>query len=121
MGYIRNHAIVVSGWSAERVMRAHTCALATFERHGLGRLVSGIVQHITNGGAAFFVSPDGSKEGWEPSDQGNAARAELIAWLRSKDAADLYLDWCELVLGGDDGEYTVTASRNHEQFAPENL
>lgn len=67
MGYIRNETIVVSGWEAERVLRAHAAASAIFDERGMGRLVSGLTQHITNGGAAFFIAPDGSKEGWEAS------------------------------------------------------
>lgn len=117
MGYIRNETIVVSGWSAERVLRAHGAACVFFDNHGMGRLVSGLVQHITNGGAAFFVAPDGSKEGWETSDRGKAARDELIEWLKHKDQEDLYLDWALIVLGGDDHEFTVSDSAAETETA----
>jgi hypothetical protein len=110
MGYIRNETMVVSGWDAARVLRAHGAASAIFDSHKIGRLVSGLVQHLTNGGAAFFISPDGSKEGWHDSDLGDAARKEFIAWLRTDEARKLYLDWALIVLGGDDGEFTVTQS-----------
>ena len=114
MGYIRNQAMIVSGWSAKHVLRAHSAAISVFDEHGLCRLVSGLTQHAANGGAAFFISPDGSKEGWEPSNNGDKARAQFIEWLRGKEACDLYLDWCEILLGGDDGEYCVSQSPNTE-------
>ncbi len=112
MGYIRNQAIIVSGFDAARVSRAHFVARAIFTSNGLSQLLSDIVPHVANGGASFFVSPDGSKEGWEPSDRGDKARAEFIVWLKSKEASDLYLNWCELLVGGDDDEYRVTDSPN---------
>lgn len=110
MGYIRNHAIVVSSWNDEDVLRAHRIALNIFNEHKMGGLVSGVVQHIANGGAAFFISPDGSKEGWEPSDRGNEARSEFIKILESKEFP--FVDWALLLLGGDDGEYAVINSPN---------
>lgn len=108
MGYIRNETMVVSGWDAGRVCKAHGVACSIFDDAGIGRLVSGLAQHTMNGGAAFFIAPDGSKEGWEASDTAAAARKELIAYLRSEDARELYLDWALIVLGGDDGEFVVT-------------
>ena len=110
MGYIRNEAMVVSGWDNARVLRAHSAASAIFDSHKIGRLVSGLVQHVTNGGAAFFISPDGSKEGWHDSDLGEAARKEFVSWLKTSEAQKLYLDWALIVLGGDDGEFSVSES-----------
>lgn len=110
MGYIRNETIVVSGWDDARVLRAHSAAAAIFDSHRIGRLVSGLTQHITNGGAAFFIAPDGSKEGWHDSDVAEAARKEFIGWLKTDEARKLYLDWALIILGGDDGEFSVLQS-----------
>lgn len=110
MGRIRNETIVVSSWGAEKALQAHEAACCCFDTHGMGRLVSGLTLHATNGGAAFFISPDGSKEGWDTSCRGTAARDEFIAWMKHKDQAELYLDWALIVLGGDECEFSVTDS-----------
>lgn len=112
MGYIRNEAMIVSGSEVKRVLRAHSAAVSIFNAKGMGGLVSGIQQHMTNGGGAFFISPDGSKEGWETSNIAAEAREELITFLR--DHEDLWLDWALIVLGGDDGEFSVSRSRADE-------
>ena len=108
MGYIRNETIVVSSRSVDRLIKAHAMACHVFDNHGIGSLVSGVVQHRSNGGAAFFVSPDGSKEGWAESAAGDKARDELKKELRAN--PDLYLDWAHIILGGDNGKFEVKDS-----------
>ena len=110
MGYIRNHAIIVSDYDDKRIERAQAAAAVCFAKYNLEGLVSNVVRHVVNGGAAFFISPDGSKEGWESSNNGNKAREEFISWLRSPSAG--YMEWALLVLGGDDSEYRVEQSPN---------
>ena|SRR3990167_2535312 len=117
MGYLRHECIVVSGWSAERVLLAHAAATGIFDKHHIGSLVGGLTQHAINGGAAFLIAPDGSKEGWESSETGTKARAEFVAWLRSKQ--EFYgVDFALLVMGGDDGEFVVT---DHTAREPEEV
>ena len=99
MGYIRNHTIVVSASQAVRLHPAHDKALELF-----GEQCSQIVLHAVNGGAAFFVAPDGSKEGWAQSDEGDEARNSLCEFL---EAQHPWVDWAEIVLGSDDGEYRI--------------
>lgn len=111
MGYLKNEAILVSGWDDKRVKEAHESATAIFDSKGMGGLVGGIVPHAVNGGAAFLIAPDGSKEGWEQSDVGDALRQEFIAYLRGE-GRDLYLDWCLILIGGDSDEYRVLDSPN---------
>lgn len=110
MGYLRHECIVVSGWDAKRVSKARDNAIAIFSRYDMESLVGDMTPHAMNGGAAFLIAPDGSKEGWSHSDAGDAARIEYMAYL--KGARDFYLDWCLLLIGGDDGEYRVLASPN---------
>lgn len=106
MGYLRHECIVVSGWNAEAVCRAHAAASGIFDAASMGSLVGGLIHHAINGGAAFLIAPDGSKEGWEHSDKADAARTKFIAWMRSR--KDEYgVDWALLLMGGDDGEFRV--------------
>lgn len=106
MGYLRHECIIVSGEIAVEVLQAHGAALSIFNQRGCGSLVGGLSQHITNGGAAFLISPDGSKEGWYCSDIAAAARAEFILYLRSGPS----FNWAHVLIGGDDGEYEILQS-----------
>jgi hypothetical protein len=107
--------MVVSGWSAEHVLRQQQAAVSIFNEVGMGSLVSGVTQHISNGGGAFFISPDGSKEGWQASDIAAKARDEFIAHLRSQ--TDHFVEWALILIGGDDGEYHVLQSPNDQPEA----
>ncbi len=97
LGYIVNHAVVVSG---EReafgdyvtIPVAHEKAVAL-----LGDLVSPIVNHRVNFTASFFVSPHGSKSGWEDAETANAQRDAFIEWLRGQKG----LSWVEVEYGED--------------------
>lgn len=105
MGYLLHHTIVVSGCSLSDVAGAHRVACKEFSAEGLPGLVSGLVPHVMNGGAAFFISPDGSKEGWEHSHKGDRARSKFIAALRG-----MPVDWALVQIGGDDGVFAVLDS-----------
>ena len=78
MGYMRHHAIIVSAYD-ETIEVAHARASAIF-----GELVTPIVESRVNSVRAFLVGPDGSKEHWDESDQGDRHRAEFVAWLRTQ-------------------------------------
>lgn len=115
MGYLRHECMVVSGWDHAGVMRVHSTALSIFNPIGMGSLVSPVTQHIVNGGAAFMIAPDGSKEGWVPSDKAADARDEFIAHLRSQ--TEDFVEWALILIGGDDGEYRVLQSPNDKPEA----
>lgn len=107
MGYIRHHAIVVTGsrWTIDvgpnhDIEDAHQAAVEA------GCPVSPIVDGRTNSYASFLVAPDGSKEGWDTSDEGDRARDRFIAWLRENGAGG-YFSWAEVVLGSDDSEALI--------------
>ncbi len=93
MGYIRHHAIVVVGWDGARVAKAHEKAVS------LEMQASEVITSHVNAYHSFFVAPDGSKEGWEDSEEGDRRRAEFIAWLKTE--PDIWLDWAEVELDSD--------------------
>ena len=88
MGYIRHHAIVVTGYTGD-VEGLH--AVAPGPKSGLG-------DPTLNGYRTFCVFPDGSKEGWPESDVGDAARQRFISLLRECEG----LEWAEVAYGHDD-------------------
>lgn len=106
MGYLRPTAIIVGASYGDPpwIEVAHAKAHDIFGRHEMSGLVSEIVNGVTNNERSFFVAWDGSKEGWEQSDEGDEARAEFVAWLRAQAYGDgsSPIDWVELQYGGDD-------------------
>lgn len=103
MGYIRHHTIVCTAWSPEDIAAAYVEALVIFD--DTRACVSQITPEGMNGQRSFFVAPDGSKEGWEESAKGDAARARFIKWLRS---AKGYVDFVEVEFGGDGEKAVIT-------------
>lgn len=97
MGYMRHHAIVVSG-------DLRPIEAARVEAEALGCVVSPVVVSPYNGYCSFFVAPDGSKEGWGESDTGDQQRAAMVTLLRTRFGhdGDELLDWAEVSFGGDD-------------------
>jgi hypothetical protein len=107
MGYFRNECMVISGES-DPIVLAHKEAVTCFTEAKMPELVSAIIPHAINGGAAFFIAPDGSKEGFPYSNEAAKAREQLISKLRSMPS----LEWALILLGGDDGEYRVLQATN---------
>jgi hypothetical protein len=98
MGFIRHHAILVTGW--ENLDIAREIAIE------FGNNVSDIVAGPANGYFTFMIAPDGSKEGWETSRDGDDARERFIRWLNGR--TDDEFEWVELYYGHDDGAAKIT-------------
>ena len=105
MGYVRHDAIVVTSWQREALEAAAEKA------RNLGLEVLGPSADVTNGIATFLVCPDGSKEGWDESDEFDEKRAQFLAYLNGERYADnsSCLSWVALAYGSDDREVVVTA------------
>ena len=105
MGYICHHAIVVTGWG-DRIKAAH--AKAKELQPCVSELVEGINNYST-----FLVAPDGSKEGWEDSDKGDASRDAFVAWLRLQwEDGSPWLSWAEIEMDRDADEPAATVTRH---------
>lgn len=90
MGTIRHNVIVCTFWDIDRAKICHQKAQEIF-----GSYLSEITKPATNGYCAFLVPPDGSKEGWQESDDGDKRRAEFTTWL--KETYDQhYCKWFEV-------------------------
>lgn len=107
MGYILHHAIVVTSWNQTLIAEAHEVAKAN------GFNPSEITPCAVNGYRSFFVPPDGSKEGWEESNERDSGRAGLTGWLdrqRHEDGSTS-LKWVEVAIGCDDPDDTEIVNR----------
>lgn len=118
MGYIKHNAIVVTGsrWrepyhpgEATEIDDAHAVATAIFpEGH-----VSEVLGPVTNSTFSFFVAPDGSKEGWDGSNEGDERRDEFVRWLDEANGEHGgWFEWVEVWYGNDDGDAGVV--RHHD-------
>lgn len=104
MGYMRHHAVLVTSWDSPVIELAHEVATKLVDRYDVHPcIVSPVTEQATNGYRSFAVFPDGSKEGWKASDQGDGYRQALVEYLDSQRHGDgsSNLDWC-LVQYGDD-------------------
>lgn len=100
MGYVLHHAIVATCWQdgAAEKLRDHA------ESVGAEALVG---KEQTNGYRTVCITPDGSKEGWDASEEGNKQRRQIVEWLRTN-ADETYFEWCEVKYGDDDGRADVS-------------
>ena len=116
MGVVAHHAIVVTSYEPH-VTKAHGIALDLFP----AGYVSPLSPSLVNGFRTFCVFPDGSKEGWDESMQGDEKREEFVRWLRSHaydDGSSPY-EWAEVHYGEiDGGRGNPGAVVTHHAWAP---
>lgn len=105
MGYLRRHAIVVVGSDYKEALdikEAHAKATEIFP------WVSPISPAHVNGEMSFFIPPDGSKEGWAESREGDKRRDTFVEWLKASGRTDC---WVEVCFGEDEpNTHVVRAS-----------
>jgi hypothetical protein len=95
MGCTIHNAIIVSASGVlNRADEARQVALE------FGLQASEVITSPVNGIKTFFIAPDGSKEGWAESDDGDVKRAKFKDWLR-----DRFYEWVEVSYGTDQFGY----------------
>lgn len=104
MGYMRHHAIVVT-CDTESVEIVRKIATDVFSGW---KVVSEAASSPMNNYSSFFIAPDGSKEGWSTSEDGDSKRALFIQELRRIEGDRIYADWVEVQYGDDDCQTIVT-------------
>lgn len=103
MGYLRRHTIVVTGTYGDYINKAHAFA------QGTGAQVTDIMQAPVNTEHTFYVLPDGSKEGWCNSIEGDRRRAKIVDYLEGMAYEDgsSPLAWAELFYGDEQGDAAI--------------
>ena len=115
MGYMRHHMIVVTSCDDLQIQEAHAKALEIFSWANMGLVNQGIVgvtpifTSPVNHYYTFFVPPDGSKEGWSDSEDGDTGRALFIEWLNAQRHEDssTCLKWAEVQYGDEEQDNRV--------------
>lgn len=97
MGVMCHHAIVVTCGYGNHAQQAHDKAVEIFGQTG----VSNLSAELVNGNQSFCVWPDGSKEGWSESADGDARRESFVSWLDRQRYEDgsTPLKWVEVAFG----------------------
>ena len=113
MGYMRHHAIIVTTFDENLATRAYDAANRIFCDSDSAP-VSSVLQTQINSYFTILIAPDGSKEGWETSNKGDAQRARFVEWLHGQEYEDgsSCFSWAEVQFGDEDGlQQIVRASR----------
>lgn len=111
MRNIRHHALVVTCNNRKVIESIRSKAIELYKVHmeasNGSLLVSEIKESIVNHYASFFIIPDGSKEGYDASDDGDVIRERLIEFITPLTASEEYhLSYGEISYGADDGKTT---------------
>ena len=103
MGYIKHNAIIITLYDGDKYNQVIEEAKSVFGEE----MVSDSVTSIMNGFKSFFIGPDGSKEGWDHSDDGDENRAKFIEWCKGKS-----VDYVEVSYGGDEPKLSHIVNHN---------
>lgn len=103
MGYMRHHAIIVTTFNEELIEKVYVKAKEIFP------VMSEVLSSKMNGYKSIFIPPDGSKEGWIDSDEGDTRREMFKKWLVSQLYGDTSspFEWVEIQYGDDEKETKI--------------
>ncbi len=116
MKNIKHHAIIVTCNDKEslELVRSEVLRLykSNMEAKNGHQLVSPIIDSLINRFSSFFIAPDGSKEGYDASDDGDKVRKKIVEFLRSLDEPDgtNSIKFVEVFFGSDEGLAAVEAN-----------
>ncbi|HSN16443.1 MAG TPA: hypothetical protein VLT61_17545 [Anaeromyxobacteraceae bacterium] len=110
MGTVHHHAIIVTTWDKAGAEAAHDEARRIFSD------VTDICEASVNGYLTFFIPPDGSKEGWGPSDAGDERRDRFCEWLHAQRYEDGSNRFAWVEVGYGELGYRVTRHRERPKL-----
>ena len=94
MGEARHHMIVITYWKPD------TLAKAWQKAQKLQLTPTTVIASAREGWLTFYITPDGSKEGWTESEVWDDRRLEFCAFLEEECPV---VDYVLLEYGGSDG------------------
>lgn len=115
MGYMSHNAIVVTCWDGDRLNALRDELVASAADYKMADLITPIVGPGVNGYCSFLIAPDGSKEGWGASDQGDGFRDAAVAAIerwRYEDGSSPF-DYVEVQFGNDDRITRLVRDSDH--------
>ena len=113
MKNIRHHTIIITGNDKAKLERLRNEIINLYKEKMEAKkgftLVSPIVDSLINNFCTFFIAPDGSKEGYESSEDGDIIRKYVIELLKKQkdaDGEDLFR-FVEVFYGDDNKECRI--------------
>ena len=92
MKNIQHHAIIVTSNDKESLGLVRNEVLRLYksnmEAKNSSQLVGPIIDSLINKFCSFLIAPDGSKEGYDASEDGNRIRKKIVEFLNSIAEAD---------------------------------
>lgn len=111
MGLIHHHAIIATTWNREEAARLERWGL---ENPDARLIVAGPTS--VNSYFTIIMPPDGSKEGWDESDEGDRRREKLIAAFKEADYEDRSNPWAWVEVGYGELGQEVTRGNNENCY-----
>lgn len=116
MGYVAHDVVIVHTWRDEAADMVDNFRAEMPEE--LRHLVVGPIPVVVNDGDSYFLfAPDGSKEGWDTSDEADDWREKFIDLFKVHDDGSPLYDVVAVRFGGDYG-YEVGAAITYVQPDP---
>jgi hypothetical protein len=102
MGYMKHEAVIVTTWFGRDEPMPDMDAFRASIPEPFRPLVVGPVLSVTNGYYTYALLPDGSKEGWDDSDIGDAVREAFLDLFpeRYSDGSSRHC-WVHVAFGRD--------------------
>lgn len=122
MGYIKHTAAIAIGYNEhsdkdkQKELDASWVEFLASVPDKYRPLIVGPIRTLTNGDATYLFAPDGSKEGWDTSDEADEQRGRFVEFARS-----IGWDTLDVRFGGDDsGMEAVSRTRYTENRVSHN-
>jgi hypothetical protein len=101
MGHFHHHTIVVTAYRMSELDHLREDCIR------LGAICTEVVSSKRNDFYHFMIAPDGSKEGWKASNEGDERREEIKWLLRG----NTWVSWFEAGYGSDSGLAEIIDSK----------
>jgi hypothetical protein len=95
MGYIVHDYILITHWDCEELKKVHKEICRIWKKYFDTSSVSSVIHSPINGYGTILICPDGSKEGWTESNYGDAARADILNYLKKQKIKSLKISHTE--------------------------
>ena len=118
MGTIQHHTVIATTWYDDYFVEVKRWVMHLDGAHQ--KLFIFQTHSLSNGYLTVVLTPDGSKEGWASSDEGDGLRDRFLAKLREFDYGDGSNPWTVVEVSfGELGAYVVrTLNINEEELTP---
>ena len=114
MGVMNHNAIVATTWDDDKFYIVKQWITDLGGDYAQFRCLFAFSGSVANGYQTIVLCPDGSKEGWKPSVQGNELRDRFVARLEQDCYGDGSSPWCWVEIGfGEFGQKIIRGNNKN--------